>query len=114
MCMAATSTSITRVAMSKVVCMATIMCMAGGGREGAAHSPFISDGGRRKAAQKGAQSSWDRRRATKGASAPVCPSSAPVCLSIQAGEHLSQGDNLTPEGTFEALNSTFVPREEYM
>ena len=30
------------------------------------------------------------------------------------GEHLSQGDNLTPEGTFEALNSTFVPREEYV
>ena len=82
-------------------------------RQGAAHSPFISDGGRRKAAQKGAQSSWDRR-ATKGASAPLSPSSAPVCLSIQAGEHLSQGDNLTPEGTFEALNSTFVPREEYM
>ena len=80
MCMAAISTSITRVAMSKVVCMATIMCMAGGGgREGAAHSPFISDGGRRKAAQKGAQSSWDRR-ATKGASAPVSPSSAPLTV----------------------------------
>ena len=55
--------------------------LPGGGRRGAAHSPFISDGGRRKAAQKGAQSSWDRR-ATKGASAPVSPSSAPVCVSI--------------------------------
>merc|ERR1712223_1784911 len=36
------------------------------------------------------------------------------CVSIQAGEHLSQGDNLTPEGTFEALNSTFVPREDHI
>ena len=79
------------------------MCMAGGRAPHIPHSLAMEGGARRR-----------RRRAV--VVGPSCHqgSVGPSVSISRLGEHLSQGDNLTPEGTFEALNSTFVPREEYM